>query len=776
MFLKEFAIRRYGPLPDSGRKELSSFNLVYGPNEEGKTLTIDALLKILFGGKGFRDLKGIRRVDETPDGYLVIGGQDQTETKLPEAGAFPELYGISASEFRNIFLIRDSDLAIAAEGEFYRGVTGRLTGMRSAEIEAIIGRLLDLGRITPGGDFQNTVPEKLKDSYKKAHLLLEGVETLLAELQAEDFNRFEEELADLEIRRAGHAELLNRYSLADSRERFEKGRHALDRLQEALAERRTLERFSQDDYETWQRIESGLDHLRDNLDRLEKEITGNRKILEKALDERKAGKLAYRKAEQDRNRVLEKVEPVLGEYDREQTWLEGREVLTGSPAFKAAAIFSALAFLISLAGSIFSPSLWLYLIAAVSLAASAYTGWRLFSYLSRKSRLAEIRTRLYAEAEKLGLPSGSVSEIRAGIGAAGNRLTLEAERLQEAEKEVEWQQKEENRLKSEDEQIVRRIRDDENSISRISRSAGVESLDQYAAGLSRKQELNSEADGQKRILGSHFERGGGTLSEEQQIRFWEEKVESLSSYAAAAPEIKYDQKAVEVLKEEQAELEGLIKDLTEKLAERNDQLRDIEKELNTLITEEGSGRLPCQTTVDLEAAEKMLRQWILEREREKESALAAIEIFREIEAEEEEKVTALFGTESPVSSNFASITGGRYPQVSFDSRENAIKVLRSDNVELEAYQLSGGTYDQLYFAIRLALGEKLLEGDKGFFILDDPFIKADPHRLRTLFEMLFDICRDGWQIIYFSSKGEVREALEQKIDSGEVREFSISGK
>ena len=88
-------------------------------------------------------------------------------------------------------------------------------------------------------------------------------------------------------------------------------------------------------------------------------------------------------------------------------------------------------------------------------------------------------------------------------------------------------------------------------------------------------------------------------------------------------------------------------------------------------------------------------------------------------------------------------------------------------------QLSGGAYDQLYFSIRLALARKLLQGEKGFFLLDDPFIKADPRRLSRLLEMLLQLAAEGWQIIYFSSKGEVREALKGKQ---QVRIFDLSGK
>ena len=71
MKIEEFSIRRYGPLPDTGRIALGKLCLFFGNNEDGKTLTIDSLTKILFGKKA-KIFKKINRVEEDPDGFLVL--------------------------------------------------------------------------------------------------------------------------------------------------------------------------------------------------------------------------------------------------------------------------------------------------------------------------------------------------------------------------------------------------------------------------------------------------------------------------------------------------------------------------------------------------------------------------------------------------------------------------------------------------------------------------------------------------------------------------------
>ena len=156
----------------------------------------------------------------------------------------------------------------------------------------------------------------------------------------------------------------------------------------------------------------------------------------------------------------------------------------------------------------------------------------------------------------------------------------------------------------------------------------------------------------------------------------------------------------------------------------------------------------------------LLEKFIYNNEKRRKHVQIAKQILEEIKKEEEKKITELFGEASSAIKHFQKITDGLYQNIIYDSGSHGIKVTRSDGSELSADQLSGGAWDQLYFAIRLSLGEKILD-QKGFFILDDPFIKADPDRLRNLFDILKDLSDEGWQIIYLSSKGEIKEIYER---------------
>ena len=238
--------------------------------------------------------------------------------------------------------------------------------------------------------------------------------------------------------------------------------------------------------------------------------------------------------------------------------------------------------------------------------------------------------------------------------------------------------------------------------------------------------------------------------------------------------MKYSETAVVDLGKKKAELEEKLKDINEIMKAIRKDLDDIERKVNEILRLEEE-YLHCKTLVDLEAVKDELQKFVDECENNRSNVLEVIRIFEEIEAEEKEKVSELFGRGSSTSKYFGEITDGLYEEVVFNREEERIKVRRKDNMMLEAEKLSGGAYDQLYFSIRLALGERLLENKKGFFIMDDPFIKADPDRLRRQIETLKRITELGWQVMYFSAKGEIKEALREDIDCGNINYVELPG-
>ena len=83
---------------------------------------------------------------------------------------------------------------------------------------------------------------------------------------------------------------------------------------------------------------------------------------------------------------------------------------------------------------------------------------------------------------------------------------------------------------------------------------------------------------------------------------------------------------------------------------------------------------------------------------------------------------------------FAALTGGRYARVHVDRQMN-LEAGAQDAAMRRLLSLSGGTADQLYLAVRLAICRLLLpEGAP--IVLDDALVMFDDERLQLALDLL----------------------------------------
>ena len=317
----------------------------------------------------------------------------------------------------------------------------------------------------------------------------------------------------------------------------------------------------------------------------------------------------------------------------------------------------------------------------------------------------------------------------------------------------------------------KKIEDAQKKINEIRRKSGEESFQEYTQKLKLKQGYEKSIGEQGGILRNIFE--GKSKALEDNISFWNEEIGNLEKYTDKAKNIKYNENITLELKDKEQSLKGELGKIEDTMSSFKKKMEEVERSANEISRLEEY--LYCKTSVDLVAIKDKLEGFINENESNKDSVLGVMEIFEEIEKEEKEKVSELFDKDSSISRYFNEITSGLYEDVSFNQKIGEIEVKRKDGAILEAEKLSGGAYDQLYLSIRLALGEKLLKGKKGFFIMDDPFVKADPDRLQRQIEMLKRISEWGWQVIYFSAKGEIKDVLKKSIDNGAINYVELQG-
>jgi len=273
--------------------------------------------------------------------------------------------------------------------------------------------------------------------------------------------------------------------------------------------------------------------------------------------------------------------------------------------------------------------------------------------------------------------------------------------------------------------------------------------------LSRRDGLEEQQRQLVTRLEERYDQEGLPL--EERTAAWAKSVAALEDFQEAAPGVEADP-------EREEQLAGQIQDLTEKVQTLEEDLRGFRKLSGELAAEANrilnpAEILPGETIEDLTALRDRLEEFLGRVEERKETALTALRLFERIEAAEEEKVRDLFGESDLASRFFREITGGTYQAVEYDPAAGELHVIRPSGKTLRADQLSTGTFDQLYFATRLSLAHQLFGGEPGFLLLDDPFLASDRVRLANQLEMLVELSRKGWQILYFSVKDEVAQGL-----------------
>jgi uncharacterized protein YhaN len=772
--LSEFCIQRYGPLQQIGVVRPGPFCLLYGRNEEGKTLTVEALVRLLLG-KNSRHVRGIGRVDESPEGWAVLQKDATTTLKLPEDGDVATLSGIPAEQWRNIFLIRNSDLQIEGEAALYTNVADSLTGLRTREIQAVTAKLLDIGRLTPTTlDLSNSdAHQKLRSRIEQARGLLGDIDGLRKEAESKGLDHLEVELLTA-ARDAAHAKArIDALERARKRGIFQSGREALSALLEAQGQVEGLEAVSQE----------GLDRWRDARMR-EKEATERIASIGEQVK-------ALRNRVDAQNERIGETEAALDALARRMHDADDLEVhmrqcedamaalAAAAPAarlHRACGIASAVLALVALAAGITTAQSGFAYVAVFFGAASLVFILLVLRHTRSQGREQGLLARLCQLAAGMGIEGETVEAVRLGLtclkderaGLQGTRDRTDAAMkvAQEQLRTLSGQQLPRARKDLEDAHAA---------VERIRHRTGATTIEQYRQALQRKTDLLTGLHAQEAVLENLF--GGDAQDPAGRIAAWHERLDELQEFAEAATGVDYTDAEHRRCQQILRESENRREELRDSLQQMRRSFADVARRAAAVLDPDEAPLL-CESMGDLKALSVHLQAFVEDNMEQAELARRAIGIFREIERDEHEKVAKLFGPGSQASASFDRITAGEYDSVHYvhedDSHHVRVRV-RGSGALLDAEWLSGGAYDQLYMAIRLALGQAVSGGHPGLFVLDDPFVKADSERLSRQLDLLLDLVAEGWQILYFTAKEEVREALAAQVADGTVSEKHLPG-
>lgn len=777
MEIKEFLLLSYGPLRGNKRYLLEKFNLLWGQNEEGKTLTIDALTKLMLGQSSF-NFADINRVLELPQGYILIEKKDGHQVKIAPENNLTQFSAITPSEFNNIFIIRNSDLSIASRGrneteiDFYSAVTNRLTGLRTNELDRIKNKLRDLANITPTGRFRSISEEQLGKRLQEAVELLQRIRKLKQEIEQANFDKSEEKLLKLKDQKKALTIKLKEYDFASKREKYEKGLQALKKITEANKELQGLAVFNEEDKEVWVSqkwsIEKYLTEKQDFLKKLqnkEKEYQSINNQYNKQVNN-------FNILKQRKQKLDEEIRYDLRDFEENKKKLMQQQ--SKNKFFTLMLLGSVIFLVIALLGITFNSSALFSILGILSMIFLVISGVACFYFVKTRANNAVVFEKIKLDLIKFNLKVESVEDILATTQKIVDDYEKDFNLLQRLQRNketlaAEIEELQEEKLPFINKEIYRK----QEKINQIKINVPEKTIEGYSVKLEKKKKSQRIIDEQIAILKSHFDDVNGTLK--QNISAWKAAVYSLEAYKNKGLNLKYNEREEREIVSKEQSISEIIEKQAAIMQSIGQKMATVQREVNEILRS-SAGYLFCNTVRDLNQIENKLQKFISENEDNKENALQAIAIFEEIEFEEKKKIGQLFGKNSSVSTIFKEITNQHYQEVYFDQTVEKIEVIDNRGMKLSADKLSGGTYDQLYFAIRIALGEKLLQGEKGFFIMDDPFIKADPVRLVSQLTVLKRIVKKGWQVLYFSAKGEVKEVLAADINAKMINLIEINGK
>lgn len=243
----------------------------------------------------------------------------------------------------------------------------------------------------------------------------------------------------------------------------------------------------------------------------------------------------------------------------------------------------------------------------------------------------------------------------------------------------------------------------------------------------------------ERLLQEIFSRhlGDGSVSPEAMDAF----LVRMAEFKRLSRAVRSSEEAVERLNGQMEELRSQQAGFGEEIEKQQKLQWELEKRLEHLAS--------CKQQAEA------LKEVLKENDRIAQE-LAAIDLAQETMTELTTSIRDSFGLylNKEASDLISGITGGIYDSMSIDENLNIFMNTESKLVPLE--QVSSGTMDQIYLALRLAAAKLICSGpEKMPLIFDDSFVLYDDDRLKTALKWLLSSF-DGQIIIFTCHKREAQ--------------------
>ena len=726
MRIEELKLDSYAAAPDLYLPSLENFTVFYGPNEQGKSLITEAIVKMLYESKRKRNtFQNMDRVKSNPQGHIKISWQGETRT-YPDID-FDKVTNITAEDFRNIFYIQDSDLHITGDS-YYEDILDRVFNMQTQKIQSILENLQGIGRYTSTGRFSNTKEHnKLKDRVEKAQDVQEEIRQFREGNTGEPLTQLLEHKKDLRKTE----EEIQKLEKAKQRKDYEEAKGLFSELQEKQEDVKDLREYNEDDKKEWRKLQTKYQSKKVDLEDKEQEIKEKEDNIKDIQEELK--ELQRKPAIQRYERLEEELKPKIEEYN------SLNESKAGSSHLVKAAKWAGI---ISAAGLISTTIKTIPVVVTITIVTIVFTiGTFIYYYNLKESTPSEA---LLQTANNQGLDVSSVKEVKKEFREIEDEYNTIQNSLEDLKGDIETANEVLDNLKKQEGNIKKNLLELKGKIDSIKHKTSSNSLEEYENNLEQKQRLNNNINNLKIQLKSKID----TDKFQEKLNELKKKI---STYTVQT-EV-FNEKELNQLEEDKETLNEKISNTREKAQTVKGEIENFRADLQKIFVEEPPR---CQDTRDLEEVEKRLQKFIKKHEERREKCQKAEDILKEIKEEQKQDINNIFQESKLAKETFSKITNNKYKDIAYNTDKEQVVVTTKDDRNLPIEKLSKGATDQLYFSVRISIAEQLLN-EHGFLILDDPFLSSDSQRLKKQMNVLADLAQKGWQILYFTAKDEVKE-------------------
>ena len=192
------------------------------------------------------------------------------------------------------------------------------------------------------------------------------------------------------------------------------------------------------------------------------------------------------------------------------------------------------------------------------------------------------------------------------------------------------------------------------------------------------------------------------------------------------------------------------------IAETGRLLEEVKQKLNTALGEQKAVGDPAA----LAARRAALQERLNARTMEHQAITMALEALESASRQMQERFSPALNRRT--GELVHRLTGGRYEQVTLSRELEASALPTGGIVPRRALALSGGTADQIYFALRLAVCQLCLpEDDPAPLVLDDALLAFDGQRLEQALDVLLELAGER-QILLLTCQDREGRILQNK--------------